>query len=71
MLKKFKIISVNQINAQIKLNEMWKSVNISNYPIVTNSVSRIEEVAQTRAVSSGQLIEERVTNLSERKIIHT
>ena len=70
MLKKFKIISVNQINAQIKLNEMWKSVNISNYPIVTNAVSRIEEVAQTRAVSSGQLIEERVTNLSERSFIH-
>ena len=41
---KMKMKSVKQINAQIKLNEMWKSVNIENYPIKTNTVSRTEDV---------------------------
>ena len=27
------IVSINQINAQIKLAEMWKALNIVNYPI--------------------------------------
>ena len=30
MLTKFKLISVNQLAAQIKLTEVWKSVNIQN-----------------------------------------
>ena len=44
MMLKMKMKSVKQINAQIKLNEMWKSVNIENYPIKTNTVSRTEDV---------------------------
>ena len=58
------------LNMHCKTLFCLNQVNNSNYPIVTNAVSRIEEVAQTRAVSSGQLIEERVTNLSERSFIH-
>ena len=57
MLLKFKIKSVNQINAQIKLNEMWKSVNIVNYPIKTNVLARVEDVAllkETLATNSSQ-----------------
>ena len=26
------ILSINQINAQIKLTEIWKSLNVQNYP---------------------------------------
>ena len=70
MLSKFKMLSVNQINAQIKLNEMWKSVNIANYPVVTNVVARVEDVAQTRAVSSGQLMEVLLANISEKSFVH-
>ena len=70
MLLKFKIMSVNQINAQIKLNEMWKSTNIANYPIVTKMVSRTENVAQTRAVTTGQLEEILTTNSSDKSFIH-
>ena len=33
MLSKFNLLSVNQMNAQIKLTEIWKSVNVKNYPI--------------------------------------
>ena len=28
-----KMLSVNQINAQVKLTEMWKAQNIEDYPI--------------------------------------
>ena len=38
LLAKFKILSANQKNAQIKLNEMWKSTHISNYPVKTSSL---------------------------------
>ena len=33
MLAKFKMLSVNQLSAQIKLKEVWKSMNCPNYPI--------------------------------------
>ena len=32
MLEKFNLLSVNQLTAQIKLREVWKSVNCENYP---------------------------------------
>ena len=70
MLSKFKMLSVNQINAQIKLNEMWKSVNIAKYPIATNVVARVEDVAQIRAVSSGQLKEVLLSNTSKKYFVH-
>ena len=31
--KESNLLSVNQINAQIKLTEVWKSINIASYPI--------------------------------------
>ena len=70
MLLKLKIKSVNQINAQIKLNEMWKSVNIVNYQIKTNVLARIEDVAQSRAVTNCQLKEAPITNASQISFIH-
>ena len=33
MLEKFNLLSVNQLAAQIKLKEVWKSLNCENYPI--------------------------------------
>ena len=33
LLEKFKILSVNQLNAQTKLLEMWKALNSKDYPL--------------------------------------
>ena len=33
MLKKFSLLSVNQLSATIKLIEVWKSINREGYPI--------------------------------------
>ena len=33
ILKKFNLLSVNQLAAQIKLTEVWKAINREGYPI--------------------------------------
>ena len=40
MLNKFNLLSVNQLAAQIKLTEVWKSVNIKDYAIVLDPYNR-------------------------------
>ena len=70
MLKKFNMLSVNQMNAQIKLLEMWKSVNIINYPIKTSPVKRNDNFVNTRAVSNGVLQEKSITNHSQRTFLN-
>ena len=64
------MLSLNQINAQIKLLEIWKSVKIENYPIKTNSVIRANDVALTRACSIGYLEERKLTNSSSRTFLN-
>ena len=61
MLVKFKIFSVNQMNVQIKLTEMWKSINMVNYPIKTELPVDYTEGANTRSRNMGLLKEEKVT----------
>ena len=39
--KETKLLSVNQINAQIKLVEVWKSLNLKNYPIQWSTRSEV------------------------------
>ena len=65
MLTSMNMISVNQINAQIKICEMWKSSHIPNYPIKTEPLQRSVEVANTRVVSLGHLKEGKLTNASQ------
>ena len=66
MLKKMNMLSVNLINAQIKLSEMCKSTHIPNYPVKTKQIIRSEDVVNTRAVSKGQLKEVLQTNSSQK-----
>ena len=49
LLSKFKMMSVNQINAQIKLSEMWKAMNEEDHPF--NLVKR-ESGPNVRAMRS-------------------
>ena len=50
-------ISVNQINAQIKIQEVWKALNIENYPLKIEKHNVNDIMAATRACTSGKLIE--------------
>ena len=66
LLVKFKFLSVNQMNAQIKLTEMWKSIHIVNYPTKTELIVDYTEGTNTRSRNSGLLKEEKVTVKSQR-----
>ena len=70
MMMKFNLLSVNQINAQIKLIEMWKSVNVTNYPIKTSTIMRGDEAMTTRSISTGVLMEAKVSNTSDKTFLN-
>ena len=70
LLEKFKMLSINQMNAQIKLLEIWKTINVKDYPIKTKFVSRSDDIVITRAFSLGYLQENRITNFSKRTFLN-
>ena len=41
LLTKFGMLSVNQLNAQVKLVEMWKAINVDDYKL--NSKPEMEK----------------------------
>ena len=70
LLLKFNILSVNQINAQVKLSEMWKSTHIENYPIRTDMIQRNNDTRCTRAASNVVLVETHTSNLSQKTFLN-
>ena len=58
MLKKNKMLSVNQTMAQIKLTEFWKALNVENYPLKVRKQETAINGRETRGNRSGRLIEE-------------
>ena len=69
MLDKFGFLSVNQMNAQIKLLETWKAINVEGYPlsIVTQKVP-VTGVS-TRAAEKGRPVEIGKTTLTQNSSI--
>ena len=57
ILDKFNILSVNQLNAQIKISDIWKAVNVDNYPtkVILRTVNN--DSAMTRSIVNGKLVE--------------
>ena len=51
------MLSINQMNAQIKLTEGWKISNIPNYPTKWAKKSTAEDERQTRSTSSNHIPE--------------
>ena len=59
MLKKFDMLSVNQVAAQIKLTEMWKCKNDPEYPIkIKKHLETVNENARTRRPRTRREMEE-------------
>ena len=48
---------MNQINAQIKLTELWKYNNIQNYPLNIKEASKKLSTRESRSISEGKLYE--------------
>ena len=59
------MISVNQLNAQIKLTEAWKITHVPGYPISWKLKSTNEDERQTRATSANIVPETARTSLSQ------
>ena len=48
------MLSVNQINAQIKLTEVWKANNDTNHPL---KFEKVINNCSTRAMTNGNVVE--------------
>ena len=65
LLEKFSFFTNNQLNAQIKLLEVWKALNTDNYPLqITQRVSS-NDVVTTRAAARGRPCEIGRSNLTQ------
>ena len=62
MLERNKMLSINQMHAQVKLTEMWKSVNYANYPLNIGKLEPAANGRESRGVASGKLIEPKTLN---------
>ena len=70
MLKKLNMCSVNQLNAKIKLTEMWKSVNIPNYNLEIKKKELETGMRSSRSITNGKLIEEGKSERATYKFIY-
>ena len=65
ILANLNMMSANQVNAQIKLTEMWKSTHTDNYPIQSQKLKYKPEVMSTRAANRGDLVIDAATKKSQ------
>ena len=56
LLVKFGVLSVNQLNVQIKLLEIWKALNVEGYPLKIKQQTVQDVGATTRASRRGRPI---------------
>ena len=49
LLEKFNILSINQLNAKAKLLEIWKALNLTNYPLTIKQQTTSHTGTLTRA----------------------
>ena len=62
--KKFGMLSVNQLNAQIKLLEVWKALNVVDYPLKVTQQKMPNLGMATRAAEKEKPIEIGKSNLT-------
>ena len=65
ILSKLNMLSVNQMNAQIKLTEAWKITHVPEYPIKWEMKTPQEDERQTRATVSKMVPETARSTLSQ------
>ena len=65
ILNNLNLLSVNQMNAQAKLNEAWKINNITEYPIKWELKHTDENERQTRATSANNIPEKAKSKLTQ------
>ena len=64
------MLSVNQINAQVKLTEMWKANYVPNYPIKLEKKDLNSATNLTRSMTRGDFILQGKNDLCKSSFIH-
>ena len=57
LLGNLNLLSLNQMNAQIKITEAWKTSTLPDYPLKITNVKNTDHCVTTRAVSKGDALE--------------
>ena len=70
LLAKFNMLSVSQINAQIKLSEMWKAVNDVDHPFNITKKDPGPDVRAMRSISNEVLTVLSFSELSKKTFIN-
>ena len=65
LLAKYGMLSVNQLNAQVKLLEMWKSMHVDDYPLKIKQRQVPKTGVSTRAAEKRRPIEIGKTKLTQ------
>ena len=65
-----KMLSVNQINAQIKLTEIWKTLNVDNFPQLGTHKINNDNHMTSRASSRGDLMVKGKTELRQSAFVN-
>ena len=65
LLAKFNVLSVNQINAQIKLQQVWKALHVEDYPLQIKLQLASTTGINTRASESKRPVEIGKSNLAQ------
>ena len=69
LLNKFIMLSINQLNAKVKLVEMWKAMNLEDYPLKVEQQSCDVDRVSTRADTTGRPVEMGRSNLTQKTCI--
>ena len=70
LLTKFNMMSVNQINAQIKLSEMWKAVNVEDHPFNLDRKESGPNIRSMRSITNEMLPVKSFSELSKNTFIN-
>ena len=63
ILRNVNMLSVNQLNAQIKILEVWKATSDSSHPMNIEKITHGTNTSTTRAVAKGDLLKFGKSNL--------
>ena len=69
LLKKFNMLSANQLNASVKILEVWKALHLDNYPLTINRQDNSTIGVNTRADVSRRPIEIGKTIMSQKTCV--
>ena len=69
LLEKYNMLSINQLNAKAKLLEIWKALNLTNYPLQIRKQSTAHNGATTRADSQQRPLDVGRSTLTKKTFI--